>query len=67
MLEITKDIDDWLAQRQTPSVIFQEIGIPLNCVVWSDDLAVPWYTSSADDLTSGIESLLAFIHQLFTV
>ena len=66
MLEVTRDIDTWLAQHPVMASVASELGIPMNCVVWSDDLAVPWYSLSADDLTEGIGKLLAHIHSLFT-
>lgn len=65
MLDITIELNEWVSQDQSYQMILRSLGLEMEAIVWSDDLAIPWLTSRADELPSAIEKLLQQIHKVF--
>lgn len=65
MLDITIELNEWVANQESFQHILRMLGIHVEAIVWSDDLAIPWLTTQAIDLPAAIERLMQQIHKVF--
>ena len=66
MLDITIELNEWVAAQQEYQDLLQMIDAQIEAVVWSDDLALAWLTQRADELPAAIERLLQQIFKVFS-
>ena len=65
MLDITIELNDWVSQQHTYQDLLRALDLQMEAIVWSDDLAIPWLTTQADQLPGAIEHLRQQIHKVF--
>ena len=65
MIRIVSQIDAWLIEEPLIQRALQVLGLSMQSVVWSDDLAVPVCTVQACDLIPLLQRLTTFVHHLF--
>ena len=65
MLDVTIELNEWVAQQAQYQALLKTLGIHMEAIVWSDDLAMPWLTQAAEDMPEAIEKLLQQVHKVF--
>ena len=65
MGDIAQSLRRWIYQQTDYVNLLSQLGLDPMMVIWSDDLAVPWATSTAEALPWAIEKLVQEIDQQF--
>ena len=65
MIRIVAQIDIWLQEQPILQDALKTLGLNMQSVVWSDDLAIPLCTAQAQDLLPLLVSLLQYVYHVF--
>eukprot|EP00435_Cladocopium_sp_Y103_P010311 s2002_g2.t1 len=66
MLDVTIELNTWMREQTALQDILRDLNIAVEAIVWSDDLAIPWLSVSADGLIPDIERMMQQIYKVFT-
>ena len=58
-------IDHWIAQQPHYQSILKRLDLTFSCVIWADDVAIPWLTENVEDIVPAVSDLLKIVHQTF--
>ena len=67
MGEIAGDLRAWISQQQDFCEIMDELGLDPLLIIWSDDLAIPWSTRTAEALPFALATLVREVHSESTL
>ena len=65
MYDATAAINQVMAQQRDLQSILTRADLPVEAVVWADDIAIPLASSAAETLPSLIENVLHQVHSIF--
>ena len=65
MGEIAGDLRAWISQQQDFCETMAELGLDPLLIIWSDDLAIPWSTRTAEALPFALATLVREVQSQF--
>ena len=65
MIAVVKSLDEWLLSQPLQQAALHALGMTIQSVIWSDDLAIPLCTANAEDLIPLMRALMAEIYTVF--
>eukprot|EP00435_Cladocopium_sp_Y103_P002383 s5733_g1.t1 len=65
MSDVAQELRQWIQQQEAYMAILQSLSLEPIFVVWANDFAVPWATSTSEALVPAVEALMKEVHKLF--
>lgn len=65
MRDVAESLNLWIKDEKGYQAILERLGVSFDTIIWSDDVAVPWMTESADQLLPELQALFTKVSSLF--
>eukprot|EP00435_Cladocopium_sp_Y103_P030221 s2897_g7.t1 len=66
MSDVASELRQWILAQPAYMALLNELNLEPTFIVWSDDFAIPWATSTASELVVAVTSLMKVVHELFS-
>ena len=66
MSDVMKEFADWTKGCHAYQKTLSQVGIDGDPVIWSDDIAIPWTTSTGEELPQALKDIVMKLDDLFS-